>query len=86
MHVRARLQAKTLRTVLLGVFSLFLYVLLFAFEERILLLSTQGSLAFLTPISIALVFSFVHGAFTSNFWDVLGVRPKTRREPRRWNR
>ena len=31
---------------------------------------------FFVPILLALVFSFVHGAFTSHFWDVLGVKAK----------
>ena len=33
---------------------------------------------FLIPIGIAFVFSLVHGAFTGQFWDVIGLKPKPR--------
>lgn len=32
---------------------------------------------FFVPIGIALLFSFVHGAFTGRFWDVLGLKART---------
>jgi flagellar biosynthesis protein FliQ len=53
-----------------------LYWLLFANETRIIDLSRQGSWSSLILIAIALIFSFVHGAFTSQFWDLLGLRAK----------
>jgi hypothetical protein len=53
-----------------------LYWLLFANETRILDLSRQGNWSSLILIAIALVFSFVHGAFTSHFWELLGLRAK----------
>lgn len=31
---------------------------------------------FLVPIVIAFAFSLVHGAFTGQFWDVIGLKPK----------
>lgn len=71
------------RTVLLGVLSLTLYVLLFSYEEAVLAASADS---FLVPIVIAFAFSFVHGAFTSGFWDMLGLKAKIRKEPRRWNK
>ena len=74
---------RNVRTVLLGVLSLTLYVMLFSYEEAVLAASTDS---FLVPIAIAFVFSFVHGAFTSGFWDMLGFKAKTRKEPRRWNK
>ena len=68
-----------LQTLLLGSISAVLYFLLYTFEERILELS--GGFAvdgwyFLAPILIALIFSAVHGVFTSHFWELLGVRAK----------
>ncbi|KAF0119016.1 MAG: hypothetical protein FD149_310 [Rhodospirillaceae bacterium] len=59
-----------------GVASLVLYVLLFRYERELLDLSGKGGEMFIIPIVIAFVFSFVHGTFTSGFWDVLGVRAK----------
>jgi hypothetical protein len=81
-----RLTPQTLRTLALGVLSLALYIVLFSFEAEVLALSTAGGWAFLVPIGIAFVFSFVHGAFTSGFWDMLGLKAKTRKEPKRWSK
>ena len=65
-----------LRVLALGTMVAVLYWLLFANETRIIDLSRQGSWSSLILIAIALIFSFVHGAFTSQFWDLLGLRAK----------
>lgn len=64
------------RTVALGIVTGVLYWLLFANEAQVMSLSSQGKWAFWIPVSIAFVFSFAHGAFTGEFWDVLGVKAK----------
>ena len=68
-----------LQTLLLGAISAVLYFLLYTFEDRIL--ERSGGFAvdgwyFLAPILIALIFSAVHGVFTSHFWELLGIRAK----------
>lgn len=67
-------------TLVLGAASLVLYTLLFVFADRLTELAhltTQGHKAYaLVPLAIAMVFSFVHGAFTGHFWDLLGLRAK----------
>jgi hypothetical protein len=68
-------------TFILGVASAGLYLLLYLFSEELPELAAanrQGGhkLYALIPIAIALVFSFVHGAFTGHFWDLLGLRAK----------
>ena len=68
-----------LQTILLGAISAVLYFLLYYFEDRIL--DWSGGFAvdrwyFLAPIFIALIFSAVHGVFTSHFWELLGIRAK----------
>ncbi len=68
-----------LQTLLLGAISAVLYFLLYTFEDRIL--DWSGGFAvngwyFLAPIYIALIFSAVHGVFTSHFWELLGIRAK----------
>lgn len=64
----------------LGALSLTLYALLFWFDEELLALAQSTRSGdkrfFFVPIAIALLFSFVHGAFTGRFWDVLGLRAK----------
>lgn len=62
------------RTVLLGIGTGILYWLMFANERALLDLSAKGHWYFILPLTIALVFSFVHGVFTAEFWDVLGVK------------
>lgn len=66
----------TAKTVALGLLSLALYGLLYHFEEPILRLTTQGEWAFVLPVLIAFAFSLVHGAFTGQFWDRLGIQAK----------
>ena len=61
----------------LGLLSVALYVLLYYFEEPILDLSKRGGWYFLVPISMAFIFSIVHGTFTGRFWDLLGVKAKS---------
>lgn len=53
-----------------------LYALLFAYEVEVIRLCKQGGWYVLFPISVAFVISFFHGAFTSMFWDLLGVKAK----------
>ena len=67
-------------TLVLGVASAGLYFLLFMFSDRLPALAAatrQGEKLYaLVPLAIAMVFSFVHGAFTGHFWDLLGLRAK----------
>ncbi|MGC1952281.1 MAG: hypothetical protein WA970_06860 [Gammaproteobacteria bacterium] len=67
-------------TVVLGVTSAGLYLLLFLFSDMLLELAAATrrgeKLAALVPVAIAMIFSFVHGAFTGHFWDLLGLRAK----------
>jgi hypothetical protein len=68
-------------TLILGLASAGLYLLLYLFSDKLPELAAatrQGvhKIYALVPIVIALVFSFVHGAFTGHFWDLLGFRAK----------
>jgi len=64
----------------LGVLSATLYFLLYQYNDDIRHLAEITNAGdkeyFYVPIIIAVVFSFVHGAFTGHFWDVLGLKPK----------
>lgn len=59
-----------------GAVTLALYVLLFANEQWVLSISASGKWAFVIPVAIAFVFSYLHGNFTSEFWDILGVKAR----------
>lgn len=76
LHVNPKL----VKVVPLGMLSLTLYAFLFIFERDVLRLSTGHSWSFLVPVTIALLFSFVHGSFTGAFWDVIGLKPNAVRK------
>lgn len=65
-----------LRVLALGTITVVLYWALFRNESLVLDLSSKGHWAFWIPVVIAFVFSFAHGAFTGEFWDVLGIKAK----------
>ena len=65
------------RTFVYGLLSVFLYTMLFLYNETILEYSRQGHWFFFVPVSIAFIFSIVHGNFTGQFWDLFGVKAKT---------
>lgn len=66
--------------VLFGLLSIGLYSLLHHFSAdlvRLALATHAGHKGlFFVPILLALLFSFVHGAFTGHFWNALGVTAK----------
>jgi apolipoprotein N-acyltransferase len=62
-----------------GVATAACYALLFGFEEQVMAAYTRTDGWYpLLPVVTALVFSFVHGAFTGYFWDAVGIRAKPR--------
>jgi len=67
-------------TLVFGAASAGLYLLLFLLSGKLpewAAAAREGAKVYaLIPILIALIFSFVHGAFTGHFWDLLGLRPK----------
>ena len=57
-----------------GAASALCYAALFAYEEEVMALFTRtDGWHPVLPVLTALLFSFVHGAFTGYFWEVLGV-------------
>lgn len=62
------------RLVLLGCLSAGLYFVLFTHQSEVIGLARSGRWQALVIILITFLFSFAHGQFTSDFWEVLGVR------------
>ena len=64
----------------MGAVSAGLYFVLYLYSGMLPELAAEArqgnKLYALVPLVIALVFSFVHGAFTGRFWDLLGLRAK----------
>ena len=77
----AVVKAARIKLILLGLGSTALYILLYFYNAELKTIGQtirSGEKAYaLIPIAIAFVFSFVHGAFTGHFWDVLGMKPKS---------
>jgi hypothetical protein len=70
-------------TAALGAASVVLYVILYLYatETEVFAARARAGEKWLAvvPIAVALVFSFVHGAFTGQFWDALGLKAKGRK-------
>ena len=66
---------------IMGIFSVGLYTLLYFFSADIVTVAQDTNAGhkslFFIPIVIAMVFSLAHGAFTSHFWEILGVKAKS---------
>lgn len=69
-----------IKTFSLGAASIGLYFLLYLFSDdlsRLAAATRQGEKLYaLVPLIVALIFSFIHGAFTGHFWDLLGLKAK----------
>ncbi|MDH5408711.1 MAG: hypothetical protein OEZ33_03315 [Gammaproteobacteria bacterium] len=64
-----------------GVLSIALYALLYMFSTDLINISRDThnghKTLFFVPVVVALVFSLVHGKFTSYFWDILNIKAKS---------
>ena len=75
---KAKLNNKkpVLQAVVFDALSLSAYVLLFMNEDLVTNTFTMGGWHAVFPVGAAFLFSFVHGAFASNFLSVLGLEAK----------
>jgi len=64
------------KMVLFGAMSLGAYALLLTNMKVVTETFTLGGWYAVLPVGTAFLFSFVHGAFASNFLSVLGLEPK----------
>lgn len=64
----------------MGLMSIGLYSLLYLYNGSLTHIAQDTHAGhktlFFVPIVVALVFSWVHGSFTSRFWDMLGIKAK----------
>ncbi|MEK6690773.1 MAG: hypothetical protein AABY78_05680 [Nitrospirota bacterium] len=68
------------KTMILGIISVMLYAILLMNQDIINSYFGKGSLYALLPIITAFMFSVVHGSFTGNFWTLLGIKAKKKKE------
>ncbi len=65
-----------IKTLVFGALSGALYYVLFSNVDWVTTTYTMGGWHTVYPVGTALVFSFVHGTFASNFLSLLGIEPK----------
>ncbi len=65
-----------LKTLVLGTISISAYVFLLKNQDLITTNYTMGGWHTVLPVGTAFFFSFVHGAFASNFLNLLGIKAK----------
>lgn len=68
------------KMILLGIISIALYVILLTKQDTVISYFGRGGLYAVLPIATALLFSFVHGSFTGNFWTVLGIEASKKKK------
>lgn len=62
------------RMLIMGVCSAALYYALMTHQEMLNNTFGKGGMVYaLLPIATAFIFSYFHGAFTGDFWTVLGI-------------
>lgn len=66
--------------LVMGIVSIALYTALLMYQEIINTYFGRGGVYALLPIVTAFIFSFIHGTFTGNFWTVLGIEAKKKKE------
>lgn len=67
------------RLIIMGVCSLGLYFALMTNQDPINTYSGKGGMYAFLPIVAAFIFSYFHGAFTGDFWTVLGIEAAKKR-------
>ena len=70
------------RTIGLGVASAALYAAVFTNSGTVMKYFTKGGIYAALPIVTVFAFSFVHGAFASNLWSLLGIEATKKVQPR----
>jgi hypothetical protein len=68
------------RTIILGCLTTALYAVFFYNAGSWTSFFPRGGVYAALPIGCAFLFSFVHAAFASNFWSLLGIEARTRTE------
>ena len=68
------------KMIFMGIISVALYAVLLMKQDAINSYFGRGGIYALLPIITAFIFSFIHGSFTGDFWTVLGVEAKKKKE------
>jgi hypothetical protein len=69
------------RTIALGLGAAALYAAVFTNTGTVMHYFTKGGLYAALPVGTVFIFSFVHGAFASNLWTLLGIEATKKKQP-----
>ena len=85
MAAKTELKKKKImmRAMIYGAITATLYAAVFSFANPITELFARGGLYAALPIGTVFVFSFAHGAFSSNLWSLLGIEAITKQATQR---
>ena len=61
------------KAIVFGILSVCLYIALFINIDLVMKYFTKGGYYAVLPTITALIFSYIHGSFTSYVWTALGV-------------
>jgi len=64
------------KTLLFGLLSITLYAAVFSHGTAVAQFFARGAWYCILPILTVFLFSFVHGAFASHVWTLLGIEPR----------
>jgi hypothetical protein len=70
------------KTIGLGLGAAALLAAVFTHTDTVMKYFTKGGIYAALPIVTVFVFSFVHGAFASNLWSLLGIEATKKTQPR----
>jgi len=76
LTARQKRKTKFIKLLLWGILVGVLYTGIYVSESQLVQWTAQGKWTFIVPITIAFMISFVHGHFTGEFWELLGIKPK----------
>ncbi|MBI4697459.1 MAG: hypothetical protein HY758_00685 [Nitrospirae bacterium] len=69
------------KAIFMGIISIALYAALLMNQDTLNQYFGRGGMYAFLPISVAFIFSYIHGTFTGSFWTVMGVEAsKKKRE------
>jgi hypothetical protein len=81
-HGKASKSKLISKTVGLGLAAAALYAAVFTNTGTVMKYFTKGGIYAALPIVTVFAFSFVHGAFASNLWSLLGIEATKKTQPR----
>lgn len=72
-----------MRMLMYGAITTALYAAVFSHASAITQLFAKGGFYAALPIATVFIVSFAHGAFSSNFWSVLGIEAISKQATKR---